>query len=87
MPEYIKKLVGKLDLVKLKELSQQCVENAFYKVRFGVHSVQGVHGACPIEMLHAMLLLSRTAVKSPFYYFLYTKLMYCFYTNPTLASP
>jgi len=28
--------------------------------------------------------LFRTAVKSPFYCFLYTKLMYCFYTNPTL---
>jgi len=31
--------------------------------------------------------LSRTAVKSPFYYFFYTKLMHCLYTNPTLASP
>jgi len=30
--------------------------------------------------------LSRTAVKSPFYCFLYTKLMYCFYTNPMLSS-
>jgi len=35
----------------------------------------------------ATMKLSRTAVKSPFYYFLYTKLMYCFYTNPTVASP
>jgi len=30
--------------------------------------------------------LSRTAEKSLFYYVLYTKFMYCFYTNPTLAS-
>jgi len=31
--------------------------------------------------------LFRTAVKSPFYCFLYAKLMYCFYTNPAVASP
>jgi len=34
-------------------------------------------------LLEAHRSLSRTAVKSPFYYFLYTKLMYCLYTIPT----
>ena len=67
-PEYIQKLVDKLDLVKLKELSQQCIENAFYKVRFGAHSVQGVHGACPIEMLHAMLLGIFATVRDTFFH-------------------
>jgi len=67
-PEYIQKLVDKLDLVKLKELSQQCIKNAFYKVQFGAHSVQGVHGACPIEMLHAMLLGIFATVQDTFFH-------------------
>ena len=67
-PEHIQKLVDKQDLVKLKELSQQCIENAFYKVRFGAHSGQGVHGACPIEMLHAMLLGIFATVRDTFFH-------------------
>ena len=66
-PQCIQKLVDKQDLAKLKELSQQCIENAFYKVRFGAHSVQGVHGACPIEMLHAMLLGIFARVRDTFF--------------------
>jgi len=67
-PECIQKLVDKLDLVKPKELSQQCVKNVFCKVRFGDHSVQGVHGACPIEMLHAMLLGMFATVRDTFFH-------------------
>ena len=40
----------------LKEMSQQNIVNAFYKLRFGPHNTMGVHGACPSEMLHAVLL-------------------------------
>jgi hypothetical protein len=67
-PEYIQKWVDKQDLVKLRELSQQCIENALYKVRFGAHSVQGVHGATPIEMLHAMLLGIFARVRDTFFF-------------------
>ncbi len=52
----IKKLVARKDLEGLKELSQQYLDNAFYPVRFGLHNNRGIHGACPIEMLHALLL-------------------------------
>ena len=27
-----------------------------YKVRFGYHNLQGIHGACPMDMLHATLI-------------------------------
>ncbi len=40
----------------LKELSQQNIKNACYLLRFGGHNTEGVHGACPLEMLHALLL-------------------------------
>jgi hypothetical protein len=41
---------------KLKELSQIGVQNAFHGLRFGLHNKRGIHGACPVEMLHAILL-------------------------------
>ena len=44
------------DLQRLKGLSQQNIKNAFHDIRFGPHTTQGVHGACPSEMLHAVLL-------------------------------
>ena len=44
------------DDVGLKEMSQHKIQNAMYKLRFGSHNNQGVHGACPMEMLHALLL-------------------------------
>lgn len=50
------------DLVKagdkegLKNLSQQYIDNALYRLKFGAHSEEGIHGACPMEMLHALLL-------------------------------
>jgi len=36
-------------------MSQQCIKNAFYEVQFGCHNEMGIHGACPMEMLHALL--------------------------------
>lgn len=43
----------------LQKLSQQPIWNAWHKVRFNPHSAlgfRGIHGACPSEMLHALLL-------------------------------
>jgi hypothetical protein len=40
----------------LKQLSQQMIQNAWYKIRFHPNIGQGIHGACPSEMLHALLL-------------------------------
>jgi hypothetical protein len=52
----IQALVDAEDFEGLKALSPQYIENATYKLRFGKHNDRGVHGACPIEMLHAVLL-------------------------------
>ena len=41
---------------KLKDLSQICIKNAFHGLRFGLHNNRGIHGACPWELLHAILL-------------------------------
>lgn len=55
-PRKIQGLVDKNDLAALKALSQQCIENALYKLRFGQHNKLGVHGACAWDMLHMILL-------------------------------
>ena len=52
----IQRLVDLLAVDELKALSQQCIQNATYKLRFGLHNKCGVHGATPLEMLHALLL-------------------------------
>ncbi len=52
----IAKLVRKNKDQELKALSQHNIKNAFYKLRFGSHNKQGIHGACPVDMLHAILL-------------------------------
>ena len=41
---------------KLQKLSQQDIHNAFHLNRFGAHDETGIHGACPMEMLHHLLL-------------------------------
>lgn len=40
----------------LKAMSQICAKNAFHGLRFGLHNKRGIHGACPWELLHAILL-------------------------------
>ena len=55
-PEDIQKLVDKGDIEGLKAMSQQCIDNAWYEVVFHKANKQGIHGACPSEMLHAILL-------------------------------
>ena len=52
----IARLVELRRLAALKDLSQSDIVNAWHSVRFGQHSKQGVHGACPMEMLHHILL-------------------------------
>ena len=52
----IQKLIDKGRLDKLKDLSQHNIQNAFYEVTFHQANDGGIHGACPSEMLHAILL-------------------------------
>ena len=54
--ENIKDLVDNDEVEALKAISQQNIDNAFHKHRFGAHSKQGIHGACPMELLHLLLL-------------------------------
>ena len=52
----IQKLCEEKQVEKLRSISQQCVQNAWYKVTFHHANDCGIHGACPSEMLHAVLL-------------------------------
>ena len=52
----IQNLVKKGDLEGLKAISQQNIQNAWYKVRFHAANDAGIHGACPSEKLHAIQL-------------------------------
>lgn len=54
--EDIEKMIAKNQTEQLKRISQQNIENAFYNLQFGAHSKQGIHGACPMELLHHILL-------------------------------
>jgi uncharacterized protein Smg (DUF494 family) len=52
----VKAFVDAKDMVALQDLSQHCFDNAFHKLRFSPINNQGIHGATPSEMLHAILL-------------------------------
>ena len=52
----IKTLIEQNNAKRLQELSQHHIKNCMYALQFGLHNKQGIHGACPIEMLHALLL-------------------------------
>ena len=52
----IKRLIAQNNVQALQNLSQHNIKNAMYALRFGYHNHQGIHGACPMEMLHAILL-------------------------------
>jgi len=54
--QMLETLVKNQDIEGLKRISQQFLSNAWYSVRFGSHSLAGIHGACPLDMLHAILL-------------------------------
>ena len=55
-PRGIQKLIDRRDLEGLKQISQHSIRNAWHPVRFHAANLRGVHGACPSEMLHAILL-------------------------------
>ena len=44
------------EIERLRAISQHCIRNAWYKVRFNLGNERGIHGATPSEMLHAILL-------------------------------
>jgi hypothetical protein len=52
----LQKLFERNNAARLKELSQIGIANAFHGLRFGLHNNRGIHGACPWELLHAILL-------------------------------
>jgi hypothetical protein len=52
----LKKLYEARNEDRLRELSQICIKNAFHGLRFGLQNDRGIHGACPWELLHAILL-------------------------------
>ena len=52
--DFVKPLLGNPE--QLKKFSLHNIENAFYKLRFSPMDSRGIHGACPAEMLHAILL-------------------------------
>ena len=54
--ETMRRLFEERDREKLKEMSQIGAKNAFHGLRFGLHNGRGIHGACPWELLHAVLL-------------------------------
>ena len=43
------------DVEGLRKLSQHCIKNSMYNIRFGVHNNHRIRGACPMDMLHALL--------------------------------
>ena len=49
--EEIQNLIDAEDWEELKEISQQIIQNAWYELNFGVNE-HGIHGACPLELLH-----------------------------------
>ena len=51
-PQMIIDLVKKRDLKGLQGISQQMIFNAWYEIGFGLHNQLGVHGACPMEIIH-----------------------------------
>ncbi len=55
-PAKIQEMVDTADQEGLRQISQQLIQNSTYKLRFGQHNNLGIHGACPSEMLHALLL-------------------------------
>jgi len=52
----IQQLVRKRNVEALHNMSQKFIWNAWYEIRFGLHNDYGIHGACPVEPLHWILL-------------------------------
>ena len=54
--QMIRDLVQNGDETALQAMSQHKLNNTWHPLRFGAHTEQGIHGSCPMEMLHALLL-------------------------------
>jgi len=52
----LQRLYERGEVENLRKLSQQPIQNAFHGLRFGLQNERGIHGACPLEILHAVLL-------------------------------
>jgi len=52
----IQNFVKKRNVEALHNMSQKFIWNAWYEIRFGQHNDSGIHGACPMEILHWILL-------------------------------
>ena len=63
----IKRAVERNDAQQLKAWSQHPIDNAFHGLRFGLHNKRGIHGACPMEMLHMLLLGIFLYVRNEFF--------------------
>ena len=63
----ISNLIYTQDFEGLRNISQHHVKNSFCKVRFGMHNEQGIHGACPMEMLHQIYLGTFKCVRDCFF--------------------
>ena len=51
-PRKIQSLIDDRNKEQLQRISQQYLENAWYRVRFACHNQLGIHDACPSEVLH-----------------------------------
>ena len=52
----IKRMVDRVDLEGLRSISQHYLTNAFHDLPFHKANDRGIHGACPVDMLHTLLL-------------------------------
>lgn len=55
-PQMINNAIARQEWHKFTYWSQHIIQNAWYDVNFGSHNNRGIHGACPSEMLHQLLL-------------------------------
>ena len=66
-PKMVTDLVRKKDYEGLKAISQQYIFNVWYEFDFGQHNDLGVHGACPMEILHWIQLGMYKYTRSSFF--------------------
>ena len=65
----IQKLVERGEVEKLRLMSQHCLTNAWYKVRFNLGNDRGIHGATPFEKLHHIDLGIFPTLRNTFFQF------------------
>ena len=63
----LKKMVQDHNLEGLKLLSQHFLWNAFWDLPFNAGNKRGIHGACPMDMLHAIQLGIFSCVRTVFF--------------------